>query len=103
MFPHWKCLFLLFAGWVGGGGGEIESLLFLLVIEKDIELPLGGVHNKSEPSPTKQDTETTRHDVRGNYVGILKRGVNSRYKRMLLESLHSTLIKNGANCAAAVS
>ena len=45
-------------------------------------------------SAVKQHAETTGHDIHLNYANILETGVETKNKRLFLESLHLFLDKN---------
>ena len=53
--------------------------------------------NGNVGSAVKQHVEITGRDIHPNYENVLETGVNSKNKRLFLESLHSFLDKNPVN------
>ena len=48
-------------------------------------------------SAIKQHAETTAHDIHPKYAEFLQRDMNNRQKRLILESLHSTVNTDAVN------
>ena len=53
--------------------------------------------NRNVGSAVKQHAKITGYNIHPNYANILETGVNSKNKRLFLESLHSFLDKNSVN------